>query len=129
MLYLIVGLIVLAVAANACFLIYQRCTDDRKHLEPLLAQHGLQFVSAESPGFPKTGPFPAVEFRKGAVLSKGPIQAEFSKYRIVTVRDEQGTEHQIWAQLEFVLYRLRRVRWRAEQPEELPDSIRGILEQ
>lgn len=39
--------------------------DYRKDLEPILAKHGLTFVSARWPGMFKVGPFPKVEIETG----------------------------------------------------------------
>ena len=103
--------------------------DCREHLEPILAARGLQFVSARWPGFFKLGPFPKFEVEVGHPQSKlGGIRGEYDEYRIVTFQDSEGKAYQVWACVEFGLFRLRRVRWRADPAEDLPEAAQTLLE-
>ena len=103
--------------------------DHRKDLEPILAKHGLAFMSAKWPGRFKVGPFPKFEIETSRPQSRaGGIRGEYDAYRIVTVKDSQGNTHKLWARLEFELFRLRRVRWRAENGQNLPAQSRELLE-
>lgn len=103
--------------------------DHRKDLEPILIAHGLTFVSASWPGRFKVGPFPKFEIEVGRPQSRvGGIRGEYDEYRIVTVQDSRGNLHELWANLEFELFRLRRIRWRAEDAKNLPSQAREMLE-
>ena len=103
--------------------------DHRKELEPILARHALTFVSAKWPGRFKVGPFPKFEIDVGRPRSRvGGIRGEYDEYRIVTVKDSQGNTHELWARLEFELFRLQRIRWRAENGHILPAQTRELLE-
>ena len=90
--------------------------DHRQDLEPILNSHGLTFISAKWPGLFKVGPFPKVEVEVGRPQSRfGGIRGEYDEYRVVTVKDSQGNRFEIWARLEFELFRLRRIRWCADK--------------
>ncbi len=103
--------------------------DHRDDIEPILAVHGLTFVSVRWPGMFKVGPFPNVEIEVGRPQSRaGGIRGEYDEYRIVTVHDSQGKIHELWAKLEFELFRLQRIRWRTGDCQNLPSQARGILE-
>ena len=103
--------------------------DHREDLEPILARHELTFVSARWPGRFKVGPFPKFEIEAGRPRSRaGGIRGEYDEYRIVTVKDSKGNTHELWARLEFELFRLRRIRWRAENGQNLPPRTRDLLE-
>ena len=103
--------------------------DHRKELEPILKTHGLAFVSARWPGRFKVGPFPKFEIEVGLPQSRvGGIRGEYDEYRIVTVQDSQGKIHELWAKLEFELFHLRRISWRAGDDQNLPSQAREILE-
>jgi hypothetical protein len=121
---LVVGLVVR-------FLIRRRRhrRDYREHLEPILAERGLKFVSATYPGMFKIGPFPKFEIEVGRPYSHVcGSRGEYCEYRIVTFSDSEGKTHQVWAQVEFEMFRFRRVRWRAENKEHLPASAKALLE-
>jgi len=101
----------------------------RRDLEPILAAPGLKFVSARWPGMFKVGPFPKFEMEFGRPQSHVLwIRGEYDAYRIVSVQDSEGRVYELWAMLEFELFRLRRVRWRAEKGQNLPAEVRGLLE-
>ena len=103
--------------------------DHRKDLEPILARHALTFVSARWPGRFKVGPFPKFEIEVGRPQSRaGGIRGEYDAYRIVTVKDSKGNTHELWVRLEFELFRLRRIRWRAENGHNLPAQAKDLLE-
>lgn len=103
--------------------------DHRRDLEPILAKHGLRFVSARWPGMFKVGPFPKVEIEIGRPQSRaGGIRGEYDTYRIVTVQDSKRNIHEVWAKLEFELFRLRNIKWRAEKDQHLPLEAREMLE-
>ena len=103
--------------------------DHRKDLEPVLARHALAFVSAKWPGRFKVGPFPKFEIELGRPQSRaGGIRGEYDEYRLVTAKDSKGNTHELWARLEFELFRLRRIRWRAENEQNLPAQARALLE-
>ena len=103
--------------------------DHRKDFEPILKTHELTFVSSRWPGRLKVGPFPKFEIQVGRPQSRvGGIRGEFAEYRIVTVRDSRGNLHELWANLEFEIFRLRRIRWRAENAKSLPSQAKELLE-
>ncbi len=103
--------------------------DYQEHLEPILNLHGLQFVAASWPGFFRVGPFPKFEVEAGRPQSRAlGVSGEFHEYRIVTLRDPDGQTHDVWALLEFEMFRLRRVRWRAESAQDLPRSAKAMFE-
>ena len=103
--------------------------DHRKDLEPILARPALTFVSARWPGRFKVGPFPKFEIEVGRTQSRaGGIRGEYDEYRIVTVKDSKGNTLELWARLEFELFRLRRIRWRAENGHNLPAQAKDLLE-
>ncbi len=129
---LYVGIALLVVAGlTVQFVITRRRhgRDHRRALEPVLKSHGLTFVSANWPGSLKVGPFPKVEVEVCRPQSRvGGISGEYDEYRIVNVRDSDGNTHQLWAKLEFELFRLRRIRWRAEDGQNIPSQARALLE-
>ncbi len=103
--------------------------DHQKDFEPILAAHRLAFVSARWPGRFKVGPFPKFEIEVGRPQSRvGGIRGEYDEYRIVTAQDSQGNLHELWAKLEFEVFNLRRIRWRAENAKNLPPQAREMLE-
>ncbi len=103
--------------------------DHRKDFEPILNTHGLTFVSARWPGRFNVGPFPKIEIEIGRPQSRiGGIRGEYDEYRIVTVQDSKGKNHELWAKLEFELFRLRRISWRVGDGQNLPSQYREMLE-
>jgi hypothetical protein len=130
MLYISIAILVVAGLAVQVLIVWRRHRKDYKeHLEPILESHGLRFVSARWPGFFKVGPFPKFETEVGRPQSRvGGVSGEFSEYRIVTFRDSDGRSHAVWACIEFEMFRLRKVRWRADSTEDLPDTAKGMLE-
>ncbi len=103
--------------------------DHRKDLEPILKAPGLAFVSARWPGRFNVGPFPKFEIEVGRPQSRAMgIRGEYDEHRIVTVHDLQGKIHELWAKLEFEVFRLRRIKWRAENGKNLPPQAREMLE-
>ena len=129
-LYIGIGLLVAGGLAVQLVITHRRhMRDHRKDLEPILQTHGLTFVSASWPGRFKVGPFPKFEIEVGRPQSRvGGIRGEFNEYRIITVQDARGKIHELWANLEFELFRLRRIRWRAENAKRLPSKAREMLE-
>ena len=130
LLYVGIGLLVVA-GLTVQFVITRRRhgRDHQRDLKPVLKSHDLTFVSAKWPGSFKVGPFPKVEVEVGRPQSRvGGISGEYDEYRIVNVRDSDGNTHQLWAKLEFELFRLRRIRWRAEDGQNLPSQARALLE-
>ena len=129
-LYIGIGVLVAGGLAVQVLITHRRHRRDRrKDLEPILKTHGLTFVSASWPGRFKVGPFPKFEIEVGRPQSRvGGIRGEFDEYRIVTVQDSRGNLHELWANLEFELFRLRRIRWRAENAKSLPSQAREMLE-
>ena len=129
-LYIGIGVLVAGGLAVQLLITHRRhMRDHRKDLEPILKTHGLTFVSASWPGRFKVGPFPKFEIEVGRPQSRvGGIRGEFDEYRIVTVQDSRGNLHELWANLEFELFRLRRIRWRAENAKNLPSQAREMLE-
>ena len=103
--------------------------DYKEHLEPILNKHGFKFVTAMWPGFFKVGPFPNIEVEKGKVQSRiFGFRGEFNEYRIVKFQDPQGQFYEIWANIEFELFRFRRVRWRAYNTQVVPENAKVMLE-
>ena len=129
---LYVGFGVLAASGLAVQLLitYRRHRrDHRKDLEPILKAHGLAFMSARWPGRFNVGPFPKFEIEVGRPQSRvGGIRGEYDEYRIVTVQDSKGKIHELWAKLEFELFHLRRISWRAADGQNLPSQARKMLE-
>ncbi len=128
--YVLVGVLVAGGLVVQFFITRRRHRrDHRADIEPILSAHGLAFVSARWPGMFKVGPFPRFEIISGRPQSRvGGIRGEYDEYRIVTVQDSQGKNHEIWALLEFELFCLRRIRWRGRHADELPPQARGMLE-
>ena len=130
-LYMGIGLLVASGLAVQLLIKHRRhMRDHRKDLEPILKTHGLTFVSASWPGRFKVGPFPKFDIEVGRPQSRvGGIRSEFDEYRIVTVQDSRGNLHELWANLEFELFRLRRIRWRAENAGNFPSQAKELLEE
>ena len=125
--------LLLVIVAALLFARSRRRLDYRKYLEPPLAEHGLQFVSADYPGALKIGPFPSIELkdipaprRRRYMDFEAP--GDYVDYRIVTFRDSSGKAYQVWAMLEFEQDVFRRVRWRAENEDSLPEAVKEMLE-
>ena len=129
-LYIGIGLLVLGGLAVQFTITRRRHRRDyRNDLEPILVKHGLTFVSARWPGMFKVGPFPKIEIEIGRPQSRaGGIRGEYDVYRIVTVQDAKRNIHKLWAKLEFELFGLRRISWRAEKSQHLPPEAREMLE-
>lgn len=125
--------IVILVAAGISFyflIIFRRHQKDyREHLQPILKTHGLRFVAARWPGFFKLGPFPKLEVEKGRSQSRiFGIRGEFDELRIVTFKDSGGQSYEAWANVEFELFRLRRIRWRLNNTQDLPENVKAMIE-
>ncbi len=102
--------VLVALGLTVWFLIVWRRNhrDYREYLEPILASHGVRFVSAEWPGFFNVGPFPKFEVEVGRPQSRVlGFSGEYDVYKIVTFRDSEGRTHEIWANLEFEMFHLR----------------------
>ena len=129
-LYIGIGVLVVSGLAVQLLIAQRRHRrDHRKELEPILKTHGFAFVSARWPGRFKVGPFPKFEIEVGRPQSRiGGIRGEYDEYRIVTFQDSKGNNHELWAKLEFELFRLRRIRWCAENAGSLPSEAREMLE-
>jgi len=129
-LYIGIGVLVASGLAVQVLITHRRHRRDHcKDLEPILKTHELTFVAARWPGRFKVGPFPKFEVEVGCPQSRvGGIRGEYDEYRIVTVKDSQGKIHELWAKLEFELFRLRRIRWRAKNAKNLPAQTREMLE-
>lgn len=128
--YIGIGLCVVGGLAIYSVIVHSRHQRDHsKDLEPVLAAHGLIFMSARWPGMFNVGPFPKVEIQVGGSQSRvGGIRGEYDEYRIVTAQDSQDNIHVLWARLEFEFFRLRSIRWRAENVQNLPPSAREMFE-
>ena len=129
-LYIGIGVLVAIGLAVQVLITHRRHRrDHRKDFEPILKTHGLTFVSARWPGRFNVGPFPKFEIEVGHPQSRiGGIRGEFDEYRIITVQDSQGKLHELWANLEFELFSIRRIRWRAENAGNLPSQAKELLE-
>lgn len=123
-LFLTVGLTVQLVIA------YRRHKQDhRKDLEPILSDHGLTFVSARWPGLFKVGPFLKFEIDVKRPQSRiGSLRGEYDEYRIVTAKDSQGNMYQLWAKLEFEVFKLQSIKWRIEEGRPVPTQIVEIID-
>ena len=94
-----------------------------------LRKRGVEFVSAVYPGIFKVGPFPKFEVTVGRPQSRAlGFRGEYSEYRIVTFKNKAGQTQQLWAKVDFELFRFARVRWRAERKESMPPALLPILE-
>ena len=129
-LYIGIGVLVACGLAVQLLITHRRHRrDHRKDLEPILKTHELTFVSARWPGRFKVGPFPKFEVEVGSPQSRvGGIRGEYDEYRIVTVKDSQGKIHELWVKLEIEVFRLRRIRWCAENGMNLPTQAKEMLE-
>jgi hypothetical protein len=107
----------------------RRQRDLREFLEPDLRKCGVTFISAVYPGLFKIGPFPKFEgpHRRPQTTVNG-IRGEYNEYRIVSFSDSKGAVFRLWALVEFEMFQFRRVRWRAERKDSLPESVLLILE-
>jgi hypothetical protein len=128
--YVVVGILVVC---GVCFQVVRvrsrHRRDFREHLEPILAEYGLLFLSSTYPGMFKVGPFPKFEIQYGRPQSGiGGVRGEYNEYRVVEVQDDKGESFKLWALLEFELFHLRRVRWRAEKGASLPEAARQLIE-
>ena len=128
-LYIGIGLLVaIGLALQFAIVLRRHKCDHQKELEPVLAAHGLTFVSARWPGIFKVGPFPQFEIEVGRPQSRvGGIRGEYDTYRIVSAQDSQGNLHELWARFEFEGFRLQQIRWRSENEQNLPPQVRQIL--
>jgi hypothetical protein len=123
---------VLVVVVVVCLVVAKRAggrRDLRIYLEPPLRDRGAEFLSAAAPkGWFVSGPFPKFEFRAGPASRIGPLRGEYSYWRVVRIRDRDGIERELWAVVEFEVFKFARVRWRAFEPAALPHEIRSMLE-
>lgn len=128
--YLIIGIFIVIGLTLYFLIIWRRHQKDfREYIEPVLESCGLKFVSAKWPGFFKVGPFPKFEVEIGRPQSRvGGIRGEFNEYRIVTFLDSDGRSHEIWANIEFEMFRLRFIKWRAVNEHSLPEAAKALLE-
>lgn len=128
---LIFGLLIVVSLLFSWFVFHRRRhRDPRPYLEPILSRHDLRYVSSRAPGgLLDTGPFPKVEVTVGRPQTEvGGIRGEYAQYRIVSIEDADGVGCEVWAQLEFERFRVRRVRWRAASDGSVPASVRPLLE-
>ena len=103
--------------------------DLRAYLEPDLAHCGMRYVTSESPGLFRVGPFPILEHRSGRVQTHvSGIRGEYWLYRVVTFQNPQGNLHHVWALVEFEAFSFARVRWRVEVGSPVPEGLQSILE-
>ncbi len=104
--------------------------DVREYLAPPLRERSAEFISAVSPkGLFNTGPFPKFEAEVGRPISSiAGVQGEYLEYKIVHFRDSEGAVPELWALIEFEVFKFRRVRWRAEYKEGLSPAILSMLE-
>ncbi len=101
----------------------------REQIKPVLEAHGLKYISEKYPGVFKIGPFPKFEVKIGRPQSKFlGISGEYSEYRIITVEDAEENQYEIWAKIEYEIFKIHRIRWRAENPEILPESAKNLFE-
>ena len=127
--HILAGVLVLSALISLFVARRRHSRDYREHLEPVLHGLGLRFVSSVHPGMYRVGPFPKTEWVFGRPQSHVfGIRGEYSEYRIVSFEDPKGRLHQIWAKVQFELFRFRRVRWRAENFDGLPTCLLPILE-
>lgn len=128
-LYIGIGVFVaVGLALQSVIVLRRHKRDHHKELEPILAAHGLTFVSAKWPGLFKVGPFPKFEIEVSRPQSRiGGIRGEYDTDRIVSAQDSQGNLHELWAKFEFEGFRLRQIRWRSENEQDLPSQVRQIL--
>lgn len=127
---LIAALVTAGGVAHYCIVRRRHHNDYREHLEPILQEHGLRFLSSVYPGPFKIGPFPKFEVRVGRPQSTVPIlgKGEYGEYRAVTAADAGGNQYTLWALVEFEVFRFRRVRWRVEEGAPLPETMTTTLE-
>jgi hypothetical protein len=126
----VIGVLVLGGVVALVLIAYRRNRRDyREHLEPVLTAQGYRFLSAKRPGLFNVGPFPKIEFKIGRPTSDVlGVSGEHNEYRVVKFRDAEGTVYELWAKLEFELFHLRRIRWRAGNDQGLPAKARSLLE-
>ncbi len=103
--------------------------DYREHLGPVLRSHGLQLLSSKWQGIGKTGPFPKFEVRIGRPQTRiGNIRGEYREYRLVVCRGQEKRTCTLWALLEFEMFRLKRIRWRATDRDSIPEYALSLIE-
>lgn len=92
-------------------------------LRPQIEEAGLTFVRSIRPSLGQHDPFPKFQLEFGRPYSNTPIgRGEYTVRRIVTVIDTSGYESEMWAKLEFELFRLRRVVWSPSLEQIRPDE-------
>ncbi len=107
----------------------RRLCDYRKDIEPVLRARGLTLVGTRCADWFTVGPFPKIEVQWGRPQSEVMgFCGEYSQYRIVACQDSSGSNYELWAKLEFELFRLRRIRWRAEKGQAVPSQVQDIME-
>jgi hypothetical protein len=125
-----VGCLLVLGLASSVFISRRRHRRDlTEYLVPDLRKCGVDFISAVYPGSFKVGPFPKFEVEIGRLQTRvGGVRGEYNEYRIVSFRDTDGRVYHLWALVEFEAFQFRRVRWRAEQANSLPQKVLNILE-
>jgi len=128
--YTLLGILVLGgILASVLIGCRRHCRDYHEHLEPVLSAQGYRFLSAKWPGLFNVGPFPKIEFKVGRPTSDVlGVSGEHNEYRVVKFQGAEGTVYELWAKLEFELFHLRRIRWRAGNDQGLPAKARSLLE-
>jgi hypothetical protein len=109
--------------------IRRRRRDLRPYLEPALRACGVEFLSARAAPPFHTGPFPKIDVEVGRPISNvGGVSGEYWEYKIVKIRLADGSIREVWACVEFEVFRFRRTRWRAESKDGLPAPLLAMLE-
>lgn len=118
------------IVISAYIFLRRRRRDYREFLEPPLQGRGMTFIDSTTPhGIFNVGPFPKIEFQMGRPVSNiGGIHGEYIEYKIVRFRGPKGETHELWALLEFEVFKFRRVRWRTQSKENLPPEMLDMLE-
>jgi hypothetical protein len=126
----IIGILFLVGGVSAFIISRRRHRRDlNEYLEPVLRECGVTLISAVYPGMFKVGPFPKFEVQRGRPQTTvAGVSGEYNEYRIVSFRDSKGVVFRVWALVEFEMFKFRRVRWRAERKDLLPQSVLPILE-
>lgn len=127
--YIFVGIVIaIVVFVHISIFLKRQKKDYREHIDPFLRKLNLKFISSVYPGMFKTGPFPKFEIETGASYSRaGSVKGEHFECRIVTFSDNSKT-YQLWAMLEFVTFKLNKIRWRKDQNQTFPKAMEQFIE-
>ena len=123
--WLVIGL---SAVVYAVISLGRHSRDYSRALRAELAKHGLNMISSRKPKLFESDPFPTFEVSVGTPISNvGGVRGEYQVLRVVTCADEVGREFDLWALLDFQVFKLHHVRWRSGSGE-TPKELEGVIE-